>query len=480
MWQNKIEILWQSIQESATQSVACEQFDPISSRSTIKTYSNFLQDLNTLNAFLKDKSELKIALVMEKSYYSFLSVVFCLLRGHCFMPALATSKTLQSSVKMFSPDFIFTCNKLAWADFPNAINLDQVLKQTSAALPLKPAELNPNQTAYVISTSGTTGQPKLIPISFKNFDAYLSNILPQVKSAASFTLYQNFEISFDPYLFDIVSAVINKSTLAPISHSNLRHFQKIASQNAKDAWISLTPSQGDLLLSFLKGTTFPQLKKTFFLGEKLKTNLCKNWLLVFPNSEIYNMYGPAETTVSIFTHRFDPSTDDKIFVPIGQIHQGHDFKIENTKELFVRGDQVFNGYVNMAENNSLNQGWYNTHDTVEIFDSKIYVLGRADFQVKINGRRIQPEEIEMTLSSLGYTGYLIPITQETTHSAKTQFVLATINKSLTLDSIRDALLEQFEIDFLPKQVFYVDAYPLSQNGKVDRNQLKEFYLTTKT
>ena len=76
MWQNKIQKLWQSIQKADPNSPVCEQIDPVSGQITIKCYADLIHDLDILTSILKGKSELKIAIVMEKSYASLISFVF--------------------------------------------------------------------------------------------------------------------------------------------------------------------------------------------------------------------------------------------------------------------------------------------------------------------------------------------------------------------------------------------------------------------
>ena len=81
------------------------------------------------------------------------------------------------------------------------------------------------------------------------------------------------------------------------------------------------------------------------------------------------------------------------------------FKLNDQNELLLQGPQVFSGYLGAAP---LAESWFNTHDTVEIVESDMFVMGRSDGQVKINGRRTEVQEIEIELEANGLNGFIVP------------------------------------------------------------------------
>ncbi len=467
MWQNKIQTLWESISNANPFDMVCKTLDPSSGLMIGKSYADLISDMQKLDSLIGPSGQLKIVLLMDKSYFSLVSVLFCLLKGHCFIPIFSGSKISSDTILSVAPDYIFCTNDNAYP-FRSA-NLRSIFE-------LQAAHSNQNfqarsaiaeDNAYIISTSGTTGRPKLIPVTYSNFNAYIENILPIIKDKSQFHLLQNFEISFDPYLFDIVATIYNTSCLVPISHADIRNLEKLISKIHGPIWISLTPSQADLIQSLFKGKTFSSVKRSFFLGEKLKTSLCLDWGELFPTTEMYNMYGPAETTISISWHKFSTNTDKNTFVPIGKIHSDHEFKLSSANELLIKGPQVFPGYLG----SQASEEWFNTHDVVELIDSKLFVTGRSDFQIKINGRRFQPEEMELALSTAGISGYIVSVTKDEKHKTKTHLVFVTQNKSLNLNELLKTLQHKYDIDFIPKRILYIETYPTSQNGKIDRTKL---------
>lgn len=484
MWQNKIYSLWKSIREAREIDSVCEFLDSQTSRLVAKSYSNFKTDLVKLELTFANQRQLKIVVLMEKSYESLLLIVFCLLKGHCFIPIPPKLKSARDSIEAVQPDFIISKNGTDLLDSFSAavskikiLNIEDLLKvsTTNTAPSFAVSPLDPDQIAYIISTSGTTGKPKLIPISFGNFDSYILNISNKFKSSERFRLIQNFEISFDPYLFDLIIILFNKGCLVPLAHSDLRKMSSILDSPQKsNYWISLTPTQGELLLSMNSKSVWNNLEKTFFLGEKLKRSLCENWRKVFPNSKIYNLYGPAEATVSITGHEYDPQSDLSPFIPIGPIHTDHRFEVTSEGELLLQGPQVFKGYLNSAA--TLAGSWFNTHDLVEFSDSKMYVVGRSDSQVKINGRRLEIQELEIELEINGISGYVVPVYHDDVNRIRTTLMLLSNDKTISSARIYEVLIKKFDPDFIPKMILFITNYPLSQNGKIDRKQLEKLAL----
>lgn len=458
MWQNKIQLLWESIKNANPSDLICRFNDPITQNLTNRTYSDLLFDFTKLDSHFERKQNLKIALLMEKSYFSLVSILFCLFKGHTFIPIFQNSKNSKDIISLVSADLVLTIK-----------DIESILNVTNVVSDFTPRSVEPFETAYIISTSGTTGKPKLIPISYENFSAYLDAIYPIVKTSQKFCLLQNFEISFDPYLFDLAATIFNQSYLIPLPHVQLRQISKQFETIQEEIWISLTPSQGDLIASLLPQKSWNNITHTFFLGEKLKTTLCKDWISHFPSTRIFNMYGPAEITVSIFYHEYAPKNDNGDYVPIGEIHPNHRYAINAENELLIEGPQVFKGYLDGPKTDSL----FNTRDTIEVINSEIYIVGRSDFQVKINGRRFQPEEMELFLKTLGISGIIVPVTRLQRRKDKTHLVFVTQDDSVQVSALLKALQSRYDIDFVPKRVLLVNNYPLSQNGKIDRSLLQE-------
>jgi D-alanine--poly(phosphoribitol) ligase subunit 1 len=473
MWQNKIQILWSSIQKAVPTDAVFEKMDTKSAKMTKVTYADFQRDLSLMQSEFANLTNLKIMVLMEKSYASFLTIVFCLLKGHCFIPVFAKSKRVHDLIAQTQPTHILVNESASSFKGLQTINVNEILKNSvSEKSAFVPASQLPESCAYIITTSGTTGIPKLIPISYFNFSSYIENILQVVSSREPIRLLQNFEITFDPYLMDLVVTLSNRSSLLSVDHADLRHLDAILSHSPnKETWISLTPSQADLIVSVLSKKTWSYVKKTFFLGEKLKRNLCLQWLSFFPGTEIFNMYGPAETTVSIFHHKFNPKKDTLDFIPIGQVHPNHAIAISNQGELTIKGPQVFKGYMDLK--NTSGDEFFNTHDLVDVINSEIFVKGRSDLQIKINGRRFEPEEMESVLNEKKISGYVVPVFSEQSTKIKTYVVFVTTNSNLDLQQLNAHLQLKFDPDFFPKKILFQTTYPLSQNGKIDRKKLVE-------
>ena len=180
--------------------------------------------------------------------------------------------------------------------------------------------------------------------------------------------------------------------------------------------IKLTPAHLSLIKEINPVQT--RLRKMILGGEDLKRSLAKSISDLFGNRiEIYNEYGPTEATVGCMIHRFDPEMDTGASVPIGK-------PISNTQiyildehlnpapygvigEMCIGGAGVARGYLNRPELNAakfVDDPWqtnarlYRTGDLARwTFDGKMEYLGRADYQVKVKGYRVELGEIESKL-----------------------------------------------------------------------------------
>ena len=363
---------------------------------------------------------------------------------------------------------------------------------------------HPDDLAYVLFTSGSTGEPKGVPIRHRNFADYLPFCLDRYDTGPSARFAAALDLSFDASVFGMFVPLCSGATLVVPGPEDVLAPPRFIAARGITHW-TCVPSV--ISLAHRRGTlppaSMPQLRWSVFGGEQLTFEQAAAWAAAAPHGVIENQYGPTELTVCCTAYRLpgDPAhwpDNPNGSVPIGPIHP-HLERIVLTEdgltgpegELCVRGSQRFDGYLDPADNRgafvlfdgrahecSAGQipadAWYRTGDRVRVGADGVMVhLGRLDHQVKIGGHRIELGEIESVLR--GHPGVLDAVVLAKGDAAD-GVGLPTLHAVYTGEPVDPAEFAAAVADRLPpymRPVRYrhVDRLPVNANGKVDRRRL---------
>ncbi|RMF21703.1 MAG: hypothetical protein D6765_15285, partial [Bacteroidetes bacterium] len=276
----------------------------------------------------------------------------------------------------------------------------------------------PEDLAYLMYTSGSTGAPKGVMVSHRALDNYLRRAAecyprPERPHTALFT-----SIGFDLTLTSLFLPLCTGGTLhiypEPESGPDLSILQVLEDNCAN--LLKLTPAH----LSLLRGRDLrgSRLQTLVVGGEDLKTALAREILQAFDSPPaLFNEYGPTEATVGCVVHRFDPEKDRSASVPIGRPIAGMQAFVLDAGgnplppgvvgELCLAGVGLAEGYWNDPERSAerfqpferaFRGRLYRTGDRVRLnARGELEFLGRLDAQIKIGGIRVEPAEIEACL-----------------------------------------------------------------------------------
>lgn len=357
-------------------------------------------------------------------------------------------------------------------------------------------EVRPTATAYLLFTSGSTGEPKGVPISHSNVRSYVDYICDRYEVNHHDRFSQHFDQTFDLSVHDMfvcwgrgacLYCVPNKSVMAPA---------KFIRDHQLTMWFSV-PSVVGLLakMRLLSPGCFPSLRVSLFCGEPLSGAYAQLWQEAAPTSIVDNLYGPTETTIAITHYRWDrirsPEECLNGIVPIGWLfpgqrlrvvdEQGRPVPIGESGELCLSGSQITSGYWNTSQNTGHHfmrssgdpDVWYRTGDRVKQ-DSRdcLYYLGRLDHQVKIRGYRVELQEIEAVLRKACGTEQVVSLAWPV-QNGSADGVVAFVAGVQSLDPDRViARCSQILPDYMvPKRIYLLDEMPLSSNAKIDRRKL---------
>ncbi|MBV7338365.1 amino acid adenylation domain-containing protein [Chloroflexi bacterium TSY] len=350
-------------------------------------------------------------------------------------------------------------------------------------------EAEPENLAYVIYTSGSTGNPKGVQIPHRALTNFLCSMQREPGIKPDDVLVSVTTISFDIAALELYLPLITGARLVVIDPETATDGRVLADELKRHGAtvMQATPATWRLLLE--SGWTGRDGLKMLCGGEALPVDLVQK-LLMF-EGELWNMYGPTETTIWSTTHRILP---EETTISIGR-------PIANTQiylldkhlqpvspgvvgELYIGGDGLARGYLNRDEltaekfgqhpfDESPNARLYATGDLARYLpDGRIECLGRSDSQVKLRGFRIELGEIEATLNQqAGIRQAAVVVCEDGPGDKRLVAHLVAEEEQPSVSELRNGLRQYLPEYMIPATFIFLDAMPLTQNGKVDRKAL---------
>ena len=368
---------------------------------------------------------------------------------------------------------------------------------SKVADPCDPVVAN-NATAYLLFTSGSTGVPKGVAVSQSNVCAYMEYAAKRFGINADDRCSQNFDLTFDLSVHDLFTCWNAGATLCPYAEQTLTPATLI-DEKAITVWFSV-PSVAMFAskVGLLSEGAFPSLRWSLFCGEALSSSLAAAWQEAANNSILENLYGPTEATIAITAYRWDSKTSPAEcvsgLVPIGWPYEGQQVCVIDdsfqpvqpgtTGELCLGGSQVTAGYLNDPEKTARSfvrlahtgdKVWYRTGDLVRQDERGcVFYLGRSDFQVKVNGYRVELQEIDLALRQASGTELAVAIPWPVSNGSATGVVGVLSASDPALDEkILAACASRLPRYMVPQRIFHFNELPLNVNGKIDRGKIAE-------
>jgi len=352
--------------------------------------------------------------------------------------------------------------------------------------------------AYLLYTSGTTGKPKGVMVSHKALHNYVAWAAATYvgQDKGNFPLFTS--ISFDLTLTSLFTPLATGHSIV-IYNDNAQEKEhpviRAVLDNQVDI-IKLTPSH----LRLLREVDLPEsgkrrLQKMIVGGESFETSLARNIHEKFSEKVLlFNEYGPTEATVGCMIHEYSPD-DFSRTVPIGipaantQIYlldeQLHPVPEGITGEIYIAGSGLASGYrfdeTLTSEKFILNpflenECMYKTGDLAKrLFDGTLEYLGRTDEQVKINGYRIEPDEINHCLRQYpGITDAVVVVRDLKGRKSLFAYLLTDHQKEdIHQTDLKTYLSGHLPFYMIPAGMVVLEAFPVTANGKIDYRALQD-------
>ncbi len=357
--------------------------------------------------------------------------------------------------------------------------------------------VKPENLAYIIFTSGTTGRPKGVMNTHRGICNRLIWMQDQYQLLEYDRVIQKTPFSFDVSVWEFFWPLLFGARLVvakPGGHKDSNYLVNLIIEQSITT-IHFVPSMLQIFLDDRNVEKCTSLKRVICSGEALPFDLQERFFTQL-HAELHNLYGPTEAAVDV-TYWVCQQGSSLGFVPIGkpvantQIYLLNEYlepvPIGEPGELHIGGVQVARGYINRPDltkekfiadpfSDDPAARLYKTGDLAAYLPTgDIKFLGRIDHQVKIGGNRIELGEIETVLGMHPAIKQAVVLAREDTPGEKrlVGYLVASHGGELDIHGIRNYLAEKLPDYMIPAAFVTIDRMPLSPNGKVERRKLPE-------
>ena len=360
-----------------------------------------------------------------------------------------------------------------------------------------PALATPSNLAYVMYTSGSTGKPKGAMITHRGLVNYLWWAIKFYGVSGGNAVPVHSSISFDLTVTSMYPALLTGGSIELLAEDVGAQNLIAALRRAKDrTLVKITPAHLELLSQTLTPAEAAGATRTFVIGgENLPAESLRFWRTHAPKTRLINEYGPTETVVGCCIYEVQPGDPQSGPVPIGKPIANTSLYVLDerlqrcdigvTGELYIGGAGVARGYLNRPEltaerfladpfSGEPGARMYKTGDLARYRpDGVLEYLGRVDNQVKVRGYRIELGEIEATLAGHTDVQSCAVLAREDQPGDKQLVAYIVPRKGATVaaEAIQQYLGSRLPDYMVPAHVVAMDAFPLTENGKVDRKAL---------
>ncbi|KUI98754.1 AMP-binding protein [Vibrio sp. MEBiC08052] len=468
------------------------------------SYRQLFDAAVSLAGQLNDDGRGAVLIYGHKNYRYLIAYWACILVGRTFVPVEPENNTerlrqiiasAQATLILDTHDFDTDENRLdtlgisclvvyAESDFSaeeSAQGFDELLRDRNVS--------QATDAMYIMFSSGTTGQPKGISVSYAN----VADLVTWLESAfpVDGSVSGNIRYCFDVSLYELWLAWINLKPISALDHQEFINTRKYIARH-RDYGVTTWVSTPTITRYYLKDRQFcasylPHLSHFIFCGEVLSKEMVAQLWERFPGCRVTNTYGPTECTVAVTAIDILPvHIHSRHPLPLGRVRPGSEVRIDRIQEhgrgeIIIRGDCVGPGYLCASAEQQARFSVdpvdevreYRTGDIGSLDGDMLYFWGRDDRELKIQGYRIDLNEVEAYLRQLD--------------EIKEVFVEPWFRKE-DLQGMRAFVLPEQEVDFQQLAVGMADNFPsymvprfwyaieddvLNLNSKLDRRAVSD-------
>lgn len=481
------------------------------------TYRQLYQAAMTLAGQLSSSSAMDgdtIGVLVDKGRAQIIAILACSFAGKPYLPMDKSWPIGRCNDVLEQANARLVISSHQWEFHPH-ISVVTISKYGSVAqLPInsdygQPATVKPDDLAYVIFTSGSTGKPKGVAVKHSGAVNSIVDTLKKMNINSQDRFFAISAISFDISVFDIFGALSAGASIVMPDESE-RYTPSIWAQLIQDHQVSFwnsAPSVMSLLVEYLESTniadTLP-IDKVVLVGEIIPKALPQRIRHFSPESLVVSTGGATESSIWSIYYEIPTEEIDGPSIPYGKAMAHQRFYILDKQlrplpccipgEQYIAGEGVAQCYFNNETltnerfiwHEGLGERLYRTGDVGRwLPDGNMEFLGRVDFQVKLNGYRVELGEVESIALRTGKISACCAVVHHS--SSLQQLVLYYVpNENFDESSLLTGMSQYLPLYMLPSQLIALEALPYNSSGKLDRaalpvpdEQLKRQYVAPK-
>lgn len=440
-----------------------------------------------------------IAICLRKSPEHIYTTLACALTGMIWLPVDMDSPPSRLHYLLSNSHADIAVSDSPIADI-QTVNIHEVLFSTIECEPNLSYEIN-HAPAYYLYTSGSTGTPKCVVLNNQATANVLLHTIAEWQINTDDVIMAVTPFHHDMSVFDVFATMAVGATLIIPSFEQSKNavvWAELLDRYKVTIWSSV-PAIVDMLFSVARTEQLQSLRLIAQGGDYIKPALISKLRQQLPNTRLFSLGGPTETTIWSIWHEI--GDEDREMIPYGKALKNNQYFIlnENLKPcqigevgtMYMVGINLSNGYlidgeihlkdfveISVAENAT--QTAFRMSDQGYIReDQNIIFAGREEGYLKIKGVRISAAEVENALSKNPFihhcvvVGCMHPTTE--THELVTIYTIEHRHKTaeFNLSELKNFLKTHLPSSHIPSKYLVADTIPLTRNGKIDRNAVQK-------
>jgi pyochelin synthetase len=468
------------------------------------SYGELLQRAARAAAWLRarqvGRDEL-VGLIMHRGAEQIVGILATVMAGGAYLPVDADLPAERVRYMLRDGGVRCVLTNAGW-QAGHGDGIDTLTLEAAGPLPARPAagyqplpDAAPDDLAYVLYTSGTTGEPKGVMVSHRG----VANVVADCNARFGIGPADRFiaisAFSFDLSVYDVFGALSAGAALVlpdAGQATDPSHWLDLCARFGVTVWNSV-PAIVGLMQEEARlggGDRLWALRLVMMSGDRIPPALPAALRQVKPDLTLMSLGGPTETTIWNILHPIS-ADDGSASIPYGRPNAnnrgyvldagGLDTPDWVTGEICAAGTGLARGYWR-DEARTAERFWHDERRGERLYrtgdlgrylpDGNIEIAGRSDFQIKINGYRIEAGEVETRLAEIHLVKQAVVVRQAAARGDRlVAHLIPAGDARPTQEEIRQVLREHLPDYMAPSAVVWHDSFPLTRNGKVDRGKL---------
>ncbi|EGV2902156.1 amino acid adenylation domain-containing protein [Salmonella enterica] len=361
-------------------------------------------------------------------------------------------------------------------------------------LPVRDVAATQDDLAYVLYTSGTTGDPKGVMVTHRNVVNLIADCQRRFSVRPEDRFFAISAFNFDLSVWDIFGALSAGAALVmPDADraADTQHWAELCRMHQVTVWNSV-PAIVRMMFDY-QPELVDSLRLIMMSGDRIPPDLPAAMMERRPDIAYWSLGGPTETTIWNICHPISPEDCNGENIPYGRPNANNQCSVRNAQggecpdwvagEIYAAGAGITRGYWN-DEVRTHERYPVDEHDRQRYFrtgdlgrylpDGDIDILGRVDLQIKINGYRIEAGEVENVLTTLPEIAQAAVVAAKDAQGDVLVAHLVADGTRPALAELRQRVTHLLPDYMIPAHLVWHEALPLSRNQKVDRKALSQF------